>query len=184
MLRLSTINEAHHTDVCHALCAQMIVHVMTGFREVCLVTAALPLATLLCCFVGALIFQADEVHETHCRVFNIIPSISAITGVSPQRYFWRISIALHIGPRFLIAAAYHNQYTAVLNKRRAAAAATDANGDGRLRRTSGLISVVFWLHIIEVAALCGVTYVSNRENYREWSPNVRSQCGTLTVQSN
>lgn len=65
----------------------MIVHVMAGFREVCLVTAALPLATLLCCFVGALMFQADEVHETHCRVFNIIPSISAITGVSPQRYF-------------------------------------------------------------------------------------------------
>lgn len=46
----------------------MIVHMMTGFREVCLVTAALPLLTLLSCFIGAVVFQADEVHETHCRV--------------------------------------------------------------------------------------------------------------------
>lgn len=141
---------------------KMIVHVMAGFREVCLVTAALPLATLFCCFVGAVLFQADEVHETHCRVFNVIPSISAITGVSPQRYFWRISIALHIGPRFLIAAAYHNQYTTVLNRQLAAAGVA---GDQRVQRT--LVTVVFWLHIVEVAALLGVTYVSNKENYRE-----------------
>ncbi|KAK1138083.1 hypothetical protein K0M31_002570 [Melipona bicolor] len=44
----------------------------------------------------AYIFQQDDIHETHCRVYNVLPSISAIT---------------------------------------------------------------------EVAALCGVTYISNRENY-------------------
>lgn len=142
----------------------MIVHVMAGFREVCLVTAALPLATLLFCFIGAVLFQAEEVHETHCRVFNVIPSISAITGVSPQRYFWRFSIALHIGPRFLIAAAYHNQNTFQLNK---LSCDGGGGGDGQQRLLRSLVSTVFWLHMIEVGTLCGVTYVSNRENYRK-----------------
>lgn len=44
------------------------------------------------------------------KVYNIVPSISAITGISPQRYLWRVSVAFHIGPRFIIAVvhrAYH-----------------------------------------------------------------------------
>lgn len=47
---------------------QITVHFMLGFREICSVTAALPLVTLFMCFVGAVVFQFDEVHETHCRV--------------------------------------------------------------------------------------------------------------------
>lgn len=152
----------------------MAVHVMAGFREVCLATAALPLATLFCCFVGAVLYQFDETHETHCRVYNIIPSISAITGVGPQRYFWRTSIALHIGPRFLIAAAYRTQYTVRLGGLRQRYGAGDGAGgdgtaavDGRLAQLRTVVATVFWLHIVEVGALCGVTYVSNVENYRK-----------------
>ena len=38
----------------------------------------------------------------------MIPSISAVTGISPGRYLWRVVIAFHIGPRILIAAVYYN----------------------------------------------------------------------------
>lgn len=41
---------------------------MLGFREICSVTAALPIVTLVICFVSAVVFQFDDVHETHCRV--------------------------------------------------------------------------------------------------------------------
>lgn len=41
---------------------------MLGFREICVVTAALPMVTLFICFVSAVVFQFDDVHETHCRV--------------------------------------------------------------------------------------------------------------------
>lgn len=37
------------------------------------------------------------------QVYNIIPSISSITGISPQRYLWRICIALHISPRLIVS---------------------------------------------------------------------------------
>lgn len=135
---------------------QFMVHFIVSFRQVCMVTAALPMVTLFMCFVSAYIYQLDDIHETHCRVYNVIPSISAITGVSPQRYFWRICIALHIGPRFIIAFCYKSFY---MNEMKCLKAPSHKES---IRM---LIQLVFWLHFIEISALCGVTYISNRENY-------------------
>ncbi|EDW65635.2 post-GPI attachment to proteins factor 2-like [Drosophila virilis] len=131
------------------------IHYLASFHEICVVTALLPLVTLFTCFVTAYIFQYDDVHETHCRVYNIVPSISAITGVSPQRYFWRASIALHIGPRIPIAFVYKNYYRAQLARL----------APSLVPKTSWLISFILVLNCIEIAALGGVTYISNRENY-------------------
>lgn len=137
------------------------IHLMTGFREICMVTASLPVVALFVCFVTSYVFQPDDIHETHCRVYNVIPSISAVTGISPQRYLWRICIALHIGPRFAIAVVYRNYYRAQLS---------ELAEQKLLTRGSCLIQLVYWLNLIEISSLCGVTYVSNRENYRKsWS---------------
>ncbi|XP_023162955.1 post-GPI attachment to proteins factor 2-like isoform X1 [Drosophila hydei] len=131
------------------------IHYLASFHMICVVTALLPLVTLFTCFVTAYVFQYDDVHETHCRVYNIIPSISAITGVSPQRYFWRFSIALHIGPRIPIAFVYKNYYRAQLARL----------APSLVLKTSWLITLILVLNCIEIAALGGVTYISNRENY-------------------
>ena len=132
------------------------VYMAISFRKLCVATVSLPLVTLLFCFVTANIFQSDDIHETHCRVYNVLPSISAITGISPQRYLWRISIALHIGPRLIIASVYHSYYYNMLK----------AIDDVPLKiMGSRLLNLCYWLNIGEVAALCGVTYISNRENY-------------------
>ncbi|XP_058064177.1 post-GPI attachment to proteins factor 2-like isoform X2 [Anopheles bellator] len=90
------------------------------------------------------------------KVYNIIPSISAITGVSPQRYLWRISIALHIGPRFIIAFVYRNWYRAML---------ANIEEPTRRKKVRRMINVVYCLNLLEISALCGVTYISNKENY-------------------
>ena len=42
------------------------------------------------------------------QVFNVVPSISAVTGISPGRYLWRVVIAFHLGPRLLIVATYYH----------------------------------------------------------------------------
>lgn len=164
----------------------MFIPLIISFRDICVVTAALPLVTLTICFVSAYIFQAEEIHETHCKVYNVIPSISAITGVSPQRYglcketrvhtylrfntiimshslrryLWRLCMALHIGPRFAIAGVYRNYYRS-LNAQFIPAGEQKAVA-------SLLIKVVFALNIIEILSLSCVTYVSNRENYRKY----------------
>ncbi|XP_022211802.2 post-GPI attachment to proteins factor 2-like [Drosophila obscura] len=133
----------------------LAIHYLASFHEICIVTALLPLVTLFTCFVTAYVYQYDDVHETHCRVYNIIPSISAITGVSPQRYFWRFSIALHIGPRIPIAFVYKNYYRSQLKR----------ISPELVPQASWLISLILVLNCIEIASLGGVTYISNRENY-------------------
>nr|CAD7401717.1 unnamed protein product [Timema cristinae] len=139
----------------NSVSSKAAVYFLISFRELCLVTLCLPLSSLLICFVTAYIFQQDEIHETHCRVYNVIPSISAITGISPQRYLWRVCVAFHIGPRVVIASVYRTYYRMLLSQ---LPEAKNAN-------TCRLLDVCYWLNMMEVGALCGVTYVSNRENY-------------------
>lgn len=91
------------------------------------------------------------------QVYNVIPSISAITGISPQRYLWRICVALHIGPRIVIAFVYNTYYLSRLPT-------IPKDDQAKYRR---LLSICYWLNVIEISSLLGVTYVSNRENYRE-----------------
>lgn len=134
----------------------LAVHLIISFRDICVFTLVLPLGTLFVCFVSAYVFQPEEIHETHCRVYNVIPSISAITGVSPQRYLWRISIALHIGPRIIIAFVYKNFYRLLIK---------ELNDLLNVKKASSLLKIVHWLNIVEISALCCVTYVSNKENY-------------------
>ena len=90
-------------------------------------------------------------------MYNFLPSISAVTGVSPQRYLWRVAVALHISPRLLVAwvaRAYYNSLAAHVPAACRPAYLT-------------LVSVAFYLNLTELATLCGVTYISNKENYRE-----------------
>ncbi|XP_058789156.1 post-GPI attachment to proteins factor 2-like [Phymastichus coffea] len=136
--------------------SQSSIYLMVPFRKLCVITVSIPLVTLLFCFVTAYIYQQDDIHETHCRVYNVLPSISAITGVSPQRYLWRVSVALHIGPRLLIASVYYSFYYKILK-----------TFENVPKRSHGfkLLNICYWLNIAEVAALCGVTYISNKENY-------------------
>jgi len=96
------------------------------------------------------------------QVYNVIPSISAITGVSPQRYLWRVCVAFHIGPRIIIASMYHTYYQSLLSSQSPGSTLPGS-------RSCRLLNVTYWLSLLEIAALCGVTYISNRENYRMYS---------------
>lgn len=118
-------------------------------------TLSLPLATLLFCFATSMLFQYTAVNTTVCKVYNFCPSVSAITGISPQRYVWRMGVALHTGPRLLLASLYPRYHA-----RRAAFVPT-------ARRPLFLLltRACYGLHLTEALSLVGVTYISNRENY-------------------
>ena len=93
------------------------------------------------------------------QVYNIIPSISSITGIRPQIYLWRSIIALHLTPRLVIAYVHRNFLKRhVLIK---------IQGQSQYAQAARLASIVHYLNLIEIASLAGVTYVSNKENYRK-----------------
>lgn len=52
--------------------SKFVVHYMLSFKQMCLVTVLCPLVALIICFVTAYIFQADEIHEDHCRVCFVL----------------------------------------------------------------------------------------------------------------
>lgn len=83
----------------------------------------------------------------------------SITGISPQRYLWRIVIALHIWPRLVISFVHKNYLNHhILNK---------VSNLNQLSSATRLAKILHYLSLIEISALAGVTYVSNKENYRK-----------------
>jgi len=69
---------------------------------------------------------------------------------------WRIAVAFHVGPRMVIAQVYYNYFVSQLSK------------SDKSAINSIFINLCYWLNLIEIAAICGVTYISNRENYRTY----------------
>jgi len=127
-----------------------------SFRKVCEFCLAMPLIGLLLCFVIACLFQFGDIQETACRVRNFIPSLSAVTGISPGRYLWRVCIAFHLGPRLLIVLTYYHFLMAFAKKLKSSQAA---------ERLTKLLGYCFYLQIMEIIGLCLISFVHNREHY-------------------
>ena len=96
-------------------------------------------------------------------MFNVVPSISAVTGISPGRYIWRVIMALHLGPRLLIVTAYYHFLLTFLPK--VGVAAGQESGE----RLTRLLKALYYLQIVEVLGLCGISFIHNREHYREYN---------------
>ncbi|KAJ8298265.1 hypothetical protein KUTeg_024796 [Tegillarca granosa] len=126
-----------------------------NFRRIAIVTVSLPAFSLFYCFVTGIIFRFDEVNETVCKAQNVVPSISAVTGITPQAYVWRICIALHCAPRFAVGFMYYNYYKARMHL-------VSKKYHGLFLQ---LLRFNFWFYTIENSCLVGVTYISNKENY-------------------
>ena len=91
------------------------------------------------------------------QVKNYIPSISAVTGITPQAYLWRTCIALHSAPRFAVTVIYYNHYMSRLHLIPAE----------RVPLFKFLIKLNFWFNFVENSCLVLVAYITNRENYRK-----------------
>ena len=94
------------------------------------------------------------------QVYNLVPSISAITGISPGRYLWRVCIAFHLGPRLLIVATYYHFLLSF---------APSLTTKGSAHKLTSLLNYCFYLQIIEILSLCTISFIHNREHYRKYS---------------
>lgn len=115
-------------------------------------TCFLPLFATVFCVVWSIIFDFKGSTATHCRVNNFLPTISAaIGGFTPQRYVWRLCIAMHAPQRVMVAIAYYSFHTSVQMA-------------ARSEKYKMLAALVSLLHIVEVMSLVGLSMISSSEN--------------------
>jgi len=119
------------------------------------VTVSLPVSAIIGCFVTAIYFQFDAVNETVCHVQNIIPSMSAISSATPQRYFWRFLMGLQAFPRLVVGLIYLNFYLSKIHK----------IPESQHKSFSRLAWLNFVLYTVENVSLLAVSVVANKENY-------------------
>jgi len=127
------------------------------FRTLAEICLMMPLLGLVACLIVALLFQFEHIQETACKVYNVVPSISAVTGISPGRYLWRVVIAFHLGPRLLIVVVYYNFLTSFL----------PLLIKEKEEWCAKLLKCCYYLQICEVGGLCAISFVHNREHYRK-----------------
>ena len=88
------------------------------------------------------------------QAVNYLPSVSAaIGGFSPQRYIWRLCIALHCTPRYLLGVCYHRLY------------ATGSHDISTRRQIYvGLVYTMSAAYFTEISCLLLVSFVSSVED--------------------
>ncbi|ESO93779.1 hypothetical protein LOTGIDRAFT_203082 [Lottia gigantea] len=117
------------------------------------ISCILPMFATTFCVTYSIINNFEQSTLTHCQVYNFLPSISAAIGdFRPQVYVWRLCIALHSGPRFLLAMIYYGFHTTI-----------------KLGRSNEhymtLAAVSSLSHITEIVALLGLSYISSSDNF-------------------
>ncbi|GAB6023933.1 Post-GPI attachment to proteins factor 2 [Chamberlinius hualienensis] len=121
-----------------------------NFCKFAVLTVSLPFSAFIWCVLLCLMWNFEASTATHCHVTNYLPSISAaIGGFEPQRYIWRILIALHATPRILIGVLYWMYYNVKL---------------GRDKNYKTIINLTALTYIIEVSSLIGLSYIASIEN--------------------
>lgn len=117
------------------------------------VAIAFPLFGAIFAVIWSILYDYDASVRTACHVYNFLPSISAaIGGFTPQRYVWRICIALHAGLRFLLVGCYYTWLSSI-------------NMGVQKTRYQQLVKVAILCHTIENLALVTLTCVSSTENF-------------------
>lgn len=116
------------------------------------ITCGLPLFATFFGIIWSLIYDFDASTRTHCKVYNFLPTISAVIGgFTPQRYVWRICIALHAPQRLMVAIGYYSYHTFV-------------HVGGRNELYKALAAVNCLLNLLEVLALVSLSMISSTES--------------------
>lgn len=135
---------------------------------------SLPLLSFLSCVAIALAWHFDETTNTHCNVPNYLPSISAaIGGEMPEKFIWRVGIALHCLPRIVL-------FPPVILKHY-----KNTQLGRRYNSTTwwfGPLSLLSCIsEVVENGALMTLTYISSTDNFavHEYSFIVFMVCAML-----
>lgn len=120
------------------------------FGRFAFAVVSLPLGGFIFCVVWSLMFDFEAATGTHCRVPNLLPSISAAIGnYQPQRTVWQLAISAHFLPRLMVARTYLKYFEDKIRKN---------------RRRLGHLAVL--LNVIENISLLGLSLFTSAEDYK------------------
>ncbi|XP_064404861.1 post-GPI attachment to proteins factor 2-like [Halichondria panicea] len=115
-------------------------------------TFSIPFVSLFTVVSLGVYLHLDKVTTTHCKVPNIVPSISAVIGgVTPERYIWRFGMAFFSFPQLLNSFLYYNFF------------GQSSAASEKWYRT--LNKLVWLLFVVQNLSLFGLTYVSSVEYF-------------------
>lgn len=113
---------------------------------------SLPLFAFASCILLSVCLHFEGSTATHCKVPNYLPSISAAIGdYTPQRYIWRICIALHCSPRLIVAPLYYCYYSCF-------------RVDYKPALYKACIIINCMAYLVDNLSLIGLTFISSSEN--------------------
>lgn len=123
-----------------------------SFTKFAVTTVSLPLFAFTLCVIISIVKDFESSTSTHCRVFNVLPSVSAAIGsYYPQNFLWKLAIGLHALPRYFTASCYYFYYM------------------NRLRKDVHLLAVfACLLNAIEVTSLIGLSFWDSTDYYRRF----------------
>lgn len=119
------------------------------FSKVAWFTVALPFFGFLFCVVWSMMYNFEKATETHCKVYNFLPSVSAAIGhYKPQKNIWEAVIATQAVIRALVFYMYIQHY----------------------RKTTyawarGMTNFALFSYFLENTALVTLSFWSSNENY-------------------
>lgn len=118
-----------------------------SIKKLGVLTMSLPMGAFISCVLISLAYHFESSTATHCHVRNYLPSISAAIGGSvPERYIWRICIALHAAPRYLVGFMYYRHHT------------------NKIGRHSLMVLFNMLLYMTDISSLVALSYVSSSES--------------------
>ena len=119
-----------------------------------------PIGALFLCLVASYLHNWQHVTRTHCNNWQFWPSISSVIGnATPQRYIWRIGVALSLVERVHDGLMYFKIHQRWIDSPKFSL------GKHEYRWLHFLRWAVFVAHYVEQLSLLMLTYISSSEWY-------------------
>lgn len=117
--------------------------------KLCFVTVSVPLFAFTACVFITMYKDFEHANNTHCKVPNIFPSISASIGnYEPQSTIWKTAIYLHFPLRFFLLCLRWSYYRKIVQE-----------------ELDFIVNLTVFINMIENLTLLGLTYWSSSDNY-------------------
>ena len=124
-----------------------------NLKHVCIFAIFMPIVAFFTCICISLLKDFEDSNKTHCKVRNLLPSISsAISRFYPQIAIWRLLIGIDSFPRYFIAYIYFKKYYLPKKDLFRYPHAYEC-----------LIRIAFFIHLVELTSLLLLSYVSSVE---------------------